>query len=480
MVMRLILSVFTIILLLLFDSCNKEVSTSPPETKPENTGKLYVDSDPKGALIFLNGKNTGYKTPDTVPYLNSGIYKLTTKLNLFKDSSEFIDIKNDSLTTVFFDYITNPTMRGRLYVDSNPRGAEIILNDSSTGKTTLFEFNDLLPGIYQIELKKTGYWNKLTTATVMTNKTFRINATLEDTTLFVNYNTSNSGIPSDYINCIAVDQNGNKWMADSYNLIRFDDTNWQIFNPSNSDYPGGNVKSIMAFGDEILVCTIDGLVVLKNGIFQILNSQNGLPSDYVYCCNRDDESTLWVGTDNGLCKYGVEPVIYNTSNSGLPSNSISAVQFDDLGNMWVGTVGGGIAKYDGTDWSVFDSTNTGLPASNKITDIAILNSNFIWVSYNSLGLASPGGTAFYDGINWTTYQSFPSRNVSKIAIQSPDLVWFSNFEDGLTKFENGNWFTYLTSNSKLSSNKDFGVAIDNNNHKWIATYEGGLSKYKGN
>lgn len=476
--MRLIFTVFTIILL--FNSCNKEVSTSPPESKPENSGKLYVDSNPRGALIFLNDKNTGYKTPDTVPYLNSGIYKLTTKLYLFKDSSEFVKIKKDSLTTIVFDYVTNPTMRGRLYVDSNPRGAEIILNDSSTGQQTLFEFNYLLPGLYKVELKKPGFWNEQITAVVMTNRTFRINATLEDTSLFVNYITSNSGIPIDYINCVAVDQNGIKWIADSYNLIRFDDLNWEIFNPSNSDYPGGNVKSVLALGNEILVSTNYGLVIYNKGNFQIINSRSGLPSDYVYCCNRDNDNTLWIGTSAGLCKYDAIPVVYDTSNSGLPSNSISAIQFDDLGNLWLGTIGGGVVKYDGNDWTVFNSTNTGLPVSNKITDIAVLNSNFIWVSYNSLGMSLPGGTAFYDGINWTSYQSIPSGNVSKIAIQSPDLVWFSNFEDGLAKYNNGTWYTYLTSNSKISSNKDFSIAIDENNHKWIATYGGGLSKYKGN
>ncbi len=463
-----------------FIGCEKKLSTSPPQLIPQNSGKLFVKSTPPAAKIYLNGRNTGYITPDTVPYLNSGTYKLTTKLNYFKDSTQLVEIRKDSTTSVFFDYISNPTMRGFLYIDSDPRGADIFINDSSTGMITPYEFSDLLPGIYHVELRKTGFWNGHSTAAVITDRTFRINIVLEDTMVFVNYRTSNSDIPTDYINCIAIDQEGNKWIADSYNLIRFDDINWKIYNSSNSDYPGGNVKSIIALGDEICISTINGLVIFNNGIFQFIDSQAGLPSDYVYCCNKDSQNNLWIGTNNGLCKYDITPIIFNTTNSGLPSNSVTAIQFDDLGNIWIGTAGGGIALYNKSNWVVFNSGNTGLPVSNKITDISLLNSSFIWVSYNSAGLTSPGGSAFYNGSDWASFQSVPSGNISKVVIQSPNLIWFSNFDSGLTKYENGTWYTYSTSNSRISSNRDFGLAIDQNGWKWIATFGGGLSKYKGN
>ncbi|HKB86886.1 MAG TPA: PEGA domain-containing protein, partial [Ignavibacteriaceae bacterium] len=216
---------------ILFNSCNKEISTSPPEAVPQNSGKLFVASNPAGAKIYLNNKNTGYFTPDTVPYLDGGAYKLVTKLNLFKDSSEIVNIKKDSLTSVFFNYTTNPTMKGYLNVDSYPQGADIIVNDSVTGRVTPFEFSNVLPDTYNVVLKKTNYWDGRYITTVKTDRTARIYGALEDTLVFVNYRTSNSGITTNYLDGIAIDEDGNKWVVDSYSLMKFDDENWTSYNP---------------------------------------------------------------------------------------------------------------------------------------------------------------------------------------------------------------------------------------------------------
>jgi hypothetical protein len=464
-----------------FISCNKEVSTSPPESLPQNSGKLFVNSKPAGAKIYLNNKNTGYLSPDTIPFLDGGTYKLTTKLNLFKDSSEIVVIKKDSLTSIFLDYTVNPTMKGALYIDSNPLGASIILNDSATGKVTPFEFSNVLPDTYNVVLNKTGYWDWHFSALVRTDRTTRIYGSLVDTSLFVNYTMSNSNIPSDYINGVVIDQNGNKWIVDPINLTEFDGQNWVSYNSENSAYPGGNANSIAAFGNEIWIATSNGLVIYNNGDFEIIDSRSGLPSDYVYCGLKVDDNSMWVGTNLGLCYFnGTSWTVYNTNNSGLPMNNVSSIKIDALNNKWIGTLGGGVAKFDDTNWTVYDSQNSGLPASNKVTEIEIIDGTTIWASFNSMGKTALGGTAVYDGSGWTAFQSVPSSDVIGAAVQNQNLIWFGNIDNGLSKYENGSWHTFLTSNSHIPSNSVFGISIDGNNYKWIATYGGGLSKYKGN
>ncbi|HEY6907390.1 MAG TPA: hypothetical protein VI230_07960, partial [Ignavibacteriaceae bacterium] len=304
---------------------------------------------------------------------------------------------------------------------------------------------------------------------------------LEDTSIFVNFTMDNSNIPSDYINGVVIDQDGNKWLVDPNNLTRFDDQNWVIYNSENSAYPGGNANSIAAFGNEIWIATSSGLVIYKNGGFEIIDSRSGLPSDYVYCGLKVDDNTMWVGTNLGLCYFnGTGWIVYNTDNSGLPMNNVSSIKIDAFNNKWIGTLGGGVAKFDDTNWIVYDSENSGLPASNKVTDIEIIDGISIWVSFNSMGKTALGGTAVYDGTGWTSFPSAPSSDVSGAAVQNQNLVWFGNFDYGLSKYENGSWHTFLISNSHISSNRVFGISIDRNNNKWIATYGGGLSKYKGN
>ena len=48
----------------------------------------------------------------------------------------------------------------------------------------------------------------------------------------------------------------------------------------------------------------------------------------------------------GLAKFdGTNWTVYNTSNSGLPDNDVSSLAIDGSGNKWIGT-GGGLAVYN--------------------------------------------------------------------------------------------------------------------------------------
>jgi hypothetical protein len=48
----------------------------------------------------------------------------------------------------------------------------------------------------------------------------------------------------------------------------------------------------------------------------------------------------------GLAKFdGVKWTVYNKKNSGLPSDDINAIVIDEQGNKWIGTREGGLAVY---------------------------------------------------------------------------------------------------------------------------------------
>jgi len=77
----------------------------------------------------------------------------------------------------------------------------------------------------------------------------------------------------------------------------------------------------------------------------------------------EEGNTMWVGTGGGLVnidKTTGDPTFYNRANSGLPSNLVYSVAIDGSGNKWIGTRYG-LAKFDGTNWTVYNTTNSGLP-----------------------------------------------------------------------------------------------------------------------
>jgi ligand-binding sensor domain-containing protein len=54
-----------------------------------------------------------------------------------------------------------------------------------------------------------------------------------------------------------------------------------------------------------------------------------------------------------------ELIIYEKWNSGLPDNAVYAIAIDGQGNKWIGTYGGGLAKFDGVRWTVYNTSNSG-------------------------------------------------------------------------------------------------------------------------
>jgi ligand-binding sensor domain-containing protein len=74
---------------------------------------------------------------------------------------------------------------------------------------------------------------------------------------------------------------------------------------------------------------------------------------------------------------------YNAS-SGLVSNQASYVTCDTSNNIWVafggGTYGDGIAKFDGSTWTHYDTSNSNIP-QNAINIIKADRQGNVWMSF---------------------------------------------------------------------------------------------------
>lgn len=476
-----IFSVFVIIQCLLINSCDKVVSvTTDDELLP--TGKLFVDSSPSGSLIYLNGKFTGYLTPDTIEFLQEGTYQLLIKQQYFKDVTSTVVVNSDSLTMTFIDYKKISGVFGKLNIDSNPRGAEIILNDSSTNKFTPDIIEGILPGKYELRLRISGFWDSKSEVEIFSGTTKYPFLNLTDSLIWVNYSTANSGLISDYITHVAIENGIVKWAATNGNgLVRFDDQEWKIYSEENSPLPSNFVKYITIDTDnKKWIATTYGLAVYDDLNWTIYNTSNsGLPVNEINCIAIAPDGKKWIGTAGGglLSFDGSTWNVYNTTNSNVGSNFIQTVAIDEEGNIWTGTYDKGIAKFNGDSWVRFNSFKTGF--SNNAMNIAIDHSGIIWAA---IGFVNdiPGGSAFYDGTGWTTNQLLPSDEVFYVTVDDQNNKWFANSYLGISKFDGNTWINYNTTNSRIPNDRIFSIAIDGAGNKWMATYGGGLSKYKGN
>lgn len=481
----------SIVCLVLNQSCQQEISTSPPQPEPSNTAKIFVVSNPKGARIYLNDEYSGHKTPDTIKWLEEGPYKLTLKMKYYKDTTVYIYIRKDQLVEKYIDYTSNPGMLGSIYCRTNPPGAQVILNDSATNKITPVILNRVLPGEHELRFRLAGYWDGKTKVTVNSSTTVSApHVTLIDTSIWIQYTTERTPLPTDYIKHIAIEKGFIKWIATPNGVTRYDDNEWTIFNIDNSPLPSNNINFIkIDMNDVKWFCTSGGLVKFDDKNWFVYNTANSkLPSDEINCVDVSTSNDLIIiGTNNGLALFNNNQwKIFNSTNSKLLSNIITSVELDELSNVkWIGTISGGIYKFTAInlkDIEIYPNFGPVLddsPTSSSVEDINISKSGTIWIAIRFvLGPNAVSGIAYFDGRNFRLANG-PSKNSNSIVFDKNDNIWVSSYTDGVFKYSNGNFIQYSTENSHLMSNSIFSIAIDDQNNKWFATFGGGLVKYKG-
>jgi hypothetical protein len=200
----------------------------------------------------------------------------------------------------------------------------------------------------------------------------------------------------------------------------------------------------------------------------------GLPNNSVSATAFDSDGNKWIGTSSGLTKFdGTNWTVYNTSNSGIPSNSVWGLAIDGGDIIWIATFGGGLVKFDGTNWTTYNTGNSSIP-TNYLYFVTTDASGNKWIG-------SGNGLIKFDGTDWTTYNTLsglPNNSVYSVAIDGDNHKWIATYGGGLAKFD-GIEFTVYNTSSGLASNNCYDVAIDGSGNKWIATYGGGLSKFDG-
>lgn len=109
---------------------------------------------------------------------------------------------------------------------------------------------------------------------------------------------------------------------------------------------------------------------------------DGLPNNAVRSLFLDTNSNLWIGTENGVTKLENGTFSNLILPKTITNNSCWDIAQDNYGNMWFASYGGGVYKYDGRNFSLFnkekgfpdDRTRKLLAYKNKIyvgTDLGI-------------------------------------------------------------------------------------------------------------
>jgi eukaryotic-like serine/threonine-protein kinase len=117
---------------------------------------LFIATDPAGADVFINGAKQAGQTPVTLP-LAPGNYNLVLRLQGYEPYSGGVTVKDNIQTQLNISLTErNANHVAWAQVETDPKGAEILVDGAPTGQTTPARVQ-VPSGTHRITLKLSGY-----------------------------------------------------------------------------------------------------------------------------------------------------------------------------------------------------------------------------------------------------------------------------------------------------------------------------------
>ena len=467
--------------LVLITSCQRDIYIGSAPELPPKDGKIFIQSSPSHVKIYYQRKNTGLMTPDSLTWFENGSHIITLKRELLKDTSFTVTTEENKTTNVFIDYYANPGHYGKFWCYSKPDGANIFINDSSTGFQTPHLFEHYFPDYYKIKLTKPEHRADSTVLAIEGGKLKSVFLTLEDTTKWVSYLAFNSSNPTNYYNDIITDHNNVKWAAADSGVVSFDGKDWHYYNYNNSTIPKGvTFKLAVDAANNIWAATVRGLFVFNGSSW--MDYTGNLPSSVVLTVTNDKNGIVWIGTVGGLVRFdGAQWKVFNTQNSGIFGDAISVVSAASDGKIWFGS--SAIGSYDGTNWTkwTFDNMKLDPAIGLNIKDLKVDLDGRVWVAHTKAPkIGIRGGFTMYDGSSWKEIKipALQIDDIKSINVDGNNFKWIGT-ANGLGKFlqpENVSVLFHLS--TQIPVENVSGVTLDHNGDLWIAGFGYGIAKIK--
>ena len=236
----------------------------------------------------------------------------------------------------------------------------------------------------------------------------------------------------------------------------------------------------------LLITTNIVYVSAYNNInFKNITSEDGLSQGTVETIIQDDQGYIWLGTNDGLCRYnGYEFKIYKHDEeleNSITNNYIVDIKQDNSGNIWVGTANG-LSKIDTkidliTNYNMNDEEKS--LSHYNIGDILITKSGDVLVGISDgLNIYNEKKDEFYRIFNKDSDLS--SQFIRSLAEDENQNIWVAT-NNGIDKIDiknNKNIISFKTGHGKfdISENDIYVVRYDPKGYIWAGALKEGLNR----
>jgi two-component system, LytTR family, sensor histidine kinase LytS len=246
------------------------------------------------------------------------------------------------------------------------------------------------------------------------------------------------------------------------------------------------------------------------------DTNNGLPSNKIYCLVEDSLNNIWIGTDKGLVKYDGSSFTCYSRNTGLLSDSILSLYWNGNNELLVGTPNGfGKISFTGKYNTVFRSPNMQFTrfcddrkypvtycATNKGIIMYYYKNNFcskyeldstsengkytpdpiydiVVDKYNYTWFAAKKGVYIFTNnkIVFNRNYDLGLHDVTRLFKDKSDNIWMASSSDQKIMFFNGS--KYVNDSIFFGFNNYKSFAQDQYNNYWISIFNHGVLDYGG-
>ena len=152
-----------------------KVSTDLVPNAQNDTGSIAVDSNPRGARVYLDNAYKG-QTPINLRDISVGRHSIKLLLSGYQEWTREISVSRSQTARVSVD-LTSQSDTGSVSIESNPEGADIYLDDDYEGLTPL-ELRRIRTGRHMIRIMLPGYEEWTREISVSPSQTIRVSADL--------------------------------------------------------------------------------------------------------------------------------------------------------------------------------------------------------------------------------------------------------------------------------------------------------------
>lgn len=208
--------------------------------------------------------------------------------------------------------------------------------------------------------------------------------------------------------------------------------------------------------------------------FDSWTTDNGLPQSTVLSIVKTGDGYLWTGTFEGLARFdGVDFTVFDSVNTPeMKSNFVRALLEDRAGNLWIGIDGGGLLRRTDNQFTRY-SKSEGLPSDNVISLLEDRAGN-LWIGTDGSGLS-----VLREGklTNYTVRDGLPDKRIWALAEDDEGALWLGT-DNGLARLKDGK-FTVYTQKDGLTNNIVRSLRWNQTDGLWIGTV-GGLNRWQNN